>query len=219
MTILTEALQPFASSFDDHAPRWSFRRLVDAYCSSATLQHLAQEAPMSLVDRFLGRFGSYARTDHMTMLMLMAPARRSLSIFLDWGNMCDCPWPWRSVLADKLRSDCSQVSLAEVLPAAEQAWLAALPPVIEVFRGCERGRERGLHWTTDYAVAEGFARGKRCVNLVPTLARARIPKKHIFCVFLDRRESEVVLDPRRLRRLSSAPYSPPDPPLPPSDAA
>jgi hypothetical protein len=33
------------------------------------------------------------------------------------------------------------------------------------------------------AIAEGFARGKRCANKYPTLARAEIPTQHIFGVF------------------------------------
>jgi hypothetical protein len=42
-------------------------------------------------------------------------------------------------------------------------------------------------------------RAKR--NRYPTLARAEIPKQHIFGGFLGRQESELPLDPRRLRKL------------------
>jgi hypothetical protein len=79
----------------------------------------------------------------------------------------------------------------------------ALPPIVSVWRGCERGRERGLSWTTDRAVAEGFAEGKRYANKSPTLVQAEIPKQHIFVVFIDRSESEIVVDPRRLRKLQN----------------
>jgi hypothetical protein len=34
-----------------------------------------------------------------------------------------------------------------------------------------------------------IARGKRCANKYPTLARAKIPTQHIFGVFLSRQES------------------------------
>jgi hypothetical protein len=70
-----------------------------------------------------------------------------------------------------------------------------------VYRGCERGRERGLHWTTDRAVAEKFAGGRRCINPHPTLVQALIPKRHILAVFVNREENEIVVDPRRLRKL------------------
>jgi hypothetical protein len=52
------------------------------------------------------------------------------------------------------------------------------------------------------AVAQQFARGMRFVNEYPTLARAELQKQHIFAVFLDREESELVVDPRRLRKLA-----------------
>jgi hypothetical protein len=62
-----------------------------------------------------------------------------------------------------------------------------------------------LYWTTDRAVAEGFAIGKRYRNRVPTLVHAEIPKPHIFAVFVNREERDIVLNPRRLRKLSAAP--------------
>jgi hypothetical protein len=76
----------------------------------------------------------------------------------------------------------------------------SLPDPAPVWRGCERGRERGLSWTTDRKVAAGFARGMRCRNAVPTV-QAEIPKRHLFGVFVERNESEVAVDPRRLRKL------------------
>jgi hypothetical protein len=115
--------------------------------------------------------------------------------------MCDAPWPWRSDLARELRQALRQVSLREVLQPTDLAFYDALPATITVWRGCARGRERGLSWTVDRAVAEGFARGKRCINRNPTMVRADIPRQHVFAVFTDRNEQEVVLDPRRLRRL------------------
>jgi len=89
-----------------------------------------------------------------------------------------------------------------VLEADELAFYDALPETIAVWRGCEAGRERGLSWTIDRSVAEGFAIGKRCINRVPTLVRADIPKQHVFAVFSSRNEHEITLDPRRLRRLT-----------------
>jgi hypothetical protein len=63
-----------------------------------------------------------------------------------------------------------------------------------------------MSWTTDRSVAEGFAKGKRCVNRAPTLVRAEIPKIHIFAVFCDRSEHEIVLDYKRLRKLQRLPF-------------
>jgi hypothetical protein len=134
-------------------------------------------------------------------------ARDCLAIFLNMGNACDAPWVWRGLLGGMLRECRVKVDLAELLRAEERSWWATLPPLIEVYRGCEKGRVRGLHWTTDRTVAEGFAHGKRCYNRHPTLVRAVIPKPHVFALFLDRQEHEIVLDPRRLRQLRAEPLT------------
>lgn len=48
-------------------------------------------------DGYLLSFDSYARTAAMWFAMMRAPtAELTLQVFLDWGNMCDAPWPWRA---------------------------------------------------------------------------------------------------------------------------
>ncbi len=91
--------------------------------------------------------------------------------------------------------------MCDLLPAAERAWYDKLDPLIQIYRGCERGRERGLYWTTDQRVAHGFAIGQRCINDMPTVVRAFIPKPHVLALFVSREECEIVVDPRHLRRL------------------
>ena len=173
----------------------------DGLGRSIDWRHVVREAPLDEVSKYLGSFDSYARTRAMTLLMVASTAQRCLQIFLEWGNMCDAPWLCHSNLAVALRRALAQLPLIELLEAAERTFYVGLPDLAPVWRGCERGRERGLSWTTDRAIAEGFAVGKRCANRYPTLARAEIPKQHIFGVFLSRQESEVALDPRRLRKL------------------
>jgi hypothetical protein len=171
---------------------------------------------MEEIDDCLGKCSSYERTDRLGWIMvgaspspseLLERSRRCLRIFLEWGNMCDAPWPWRSVFARALRAACSQIDLAEVLQPEARGWLLAAPPLVSVFRGCDRGRERGLSWTLDRSIAEGFAHGKRCSNTEPTLVAACIPKAHILGVFLTRDEAEIVLDPRRLRKVRIEPMA------------
>jgi hypothetical protein len=58
----------------------------------------------------------------------------------------------------------------------ERTFHEELPDLIVIWRGCERGRERGLHWTMKREVAEGFAQGKRCINASPTLVSAMISR-------------------------------------------
>jgi hypothetical protein len=166
--------------------------------------------PLDQAIEELGMFDSYRRTEAMVHVMFAArnPADR-VRIFLEWANMCDAPWPWRSIIADLMRQACSKISLADVLPPNVRSFYNKLPDLVSIWRGCEQGQERGLHWTTDRSTAEKFASGRRYVNPRPTLVRAQIPKQHIFAVFLDRDESEIVLDPRRLRQLSAFPHQRP----------
>jgi hypothetical protein len=162
-------------------------------------RHLVTAASLREVSSYLGTFDSYARTEAMTYVMIASSPRRALEIFLNWGNACDAPWPFRMYLAAKLRDAINKVALIDLLEPSERACYSALPHLVPVWRGCERGR--GLSWTTDRTVAEGFALGRRCRNEYPRLIHAEIPKQYIFGVFLDRKESELALDPRRLRKL------------------
>jgi hypothetical protein len=154
----------------------------------------------------LGDFNSYDRSIALMVALISAPTSEdAVRVFLEWRNLCDAPWPARSVIANHLRHALREVTLSDFLEVPERAFYETLPALVPVWRGCQRGRERGLYWTTDRAVAERFASGQRCFNEMPTLARALITKPHIFAVFVDREESEIVLDPQRLRKLSSAP--------------
>lgn len=153
----------------------------------------------------LDYFDSYERSIALMLTMQRAPTPADIvRVFLKSGNLCDAPWWERSDIAGCMRCALREVALADYLEPPERTFYDALPAVIQVWRGCESGKERGLYWTTDRAVAERFASGQRCFNELPTLATALIPKRHIFAVFVSRKESEIVLDPRRLRRLSSA---------------
>ena len=49
------------------------------------------------------------------------------------------------------------------------------------------------------------AANKRCINRNPTLVSAYIPKEHVFGVFLNHKEHEIAVDPRRLRQLKIEP--------------
>jgi hypothetical protein len=170
--------------------------------------HLARAAPPEEVDKYLSSFDSYRRTKPMCCLMLVSAPRRCLQIFSEWGNMCDAPWPYRTSIAAHLREARAKIHLTEMLGPAERVFYEALTDPIPVWRGCERGRERGLHWTTNRALAEDFAQGKRCINKNPTLVAAEIPKQHVFAVFTSRQEDEVVVDHRRLRKLKAMPIEP-----------
>ena len=131
--------------------------------------------PLDQASNELFMFDSYSRTEAMVHVMFSArkEAADQIKVFQEWGNMCDAPWPWRSIIADILRRACSKVSLAEVLSPEARTFFDLLPDPVSVFRGCEQGRERGLHWTTSRMTAEKFATGQRCINARPTLVTAQ----------------------------------------------
>jgi len=158
-------------------------------------------------DKRLAECTSYKRAGQLVLEMVWergAPLKQ-VALFLEWGNVGDAPFQCRKALADILREALKQVRLADVLKEPEQTWFESLGVEIPIYRGCEKGRERGLHWTVDLAVARGFATGKRCINRHPTLVSACIPKEQVFAVFIDREEHEIVADYRRLRRVKIEP--------------
>src|SRR5262245_43870667 len=145
---------------------------------------------------------SYSRTRQLYLEMCAERSpRERIALFLEWGCACDAPWPYRGYFASILRDAIAKVPLVDVLAASVRAWLESLPDPIPIYRGCTKGRERGLHWSTDIKVAKGFAIGKRCINPQPRLVSAYIPKRHVLGVFTERSESEIVVDHRRLRQL------------------
>jgi hypothetical protein len=167
--------------------------------------YLGRRAPLWQCHEYLSYFDSYARTEPMVMIILAANPERRLRIFLESGDCCDAPWPWRSLLADLLRSARKEVDLRECLSPRALTWFDGLPPIIPLYRGCTAGRERGLSWTTDVEVARRFAKGMRCINPAPTLVSAQISKQHVFACFVSRGEHEISLDYRRLRRVLAEP--------------
>ncbi len=79
-----------------------------------------------------------------------------------------------------------------------RAMLEALPGVVTVYRGCDRRFIEGIAWTTDYAVAEYFARGGRYGRpRDPVIATGKIAKASadLFYVVVERNEAEIVCKP------------------------
>lgn len=84
----------------------------------------------------------------------------------------------------------------------QEAFLSNLDSKVTVYRGCSRDRIFGLSWTTDRRVAEEFARGHRGIRVDdPVVVKTKIRKDIILAVFLDRDESEIILNPDFIRQL------------------
>jgi len=98
-------------------------------------RRLVQDASLKDVSHYLGTFDSYARTKAMAFLMIASSAQRCVQIFLDSGNVCDAPWPFRPYLAAALRCALAEVALIDILGPAEQIFYSALPDLILIWRG------------------------------------------------------------------------------------
>jgi hypothetical protein len=81
----------------------------------------------------------------------------------------------------------------------ERSALAALPDPCVAYRGVgdPRQQARGMSWTTDLATAAWFARrGNQDAGVVVS---AWVPKHRIFYYCAERNESEVIIDPSRMK--------------------
>jgi hypothetical protein len=108
-----------------------------------------------------------------------------------WWSGCDDTWGYRTRLLELLRQH------HQPPPHSRHT---------KVYRGCSRRRVRGLSWTLEREVAEGFARGHRHIRVPdPVIASAAISNAHIFCRINSRNEREVLIDPAHLIDLSVAP--------------
>jgi hypothetical protein len=79
------------------------------------------------------------------------------------------------------------------MTAEELAHYHQLSDVIEVYRGCYANNKRGLSWSLDQALAEGFPLLSRYSHSgQPLLVRGRVAKSSIIAVKLGRDEGEIV---------------------------
>ena len=94
----------------------------------------------------------------------------------------------------------------ELMTPEEHAVFDALPEQVRVYRGAPLKHARGMSWTTALEVAERFARTSSSDGMVHTTT---IPKAKAIAYLDGRKESEIVLDPRRIRiETSGATISP-----------
>jgi hypothetical protein len=149
---------------------------------------------------------SHTRVEPLLRLTSWQPPEVFWRVFNLVFATCDATWPWRSELLDHLRARHQEMAGSTFLDGEARAFFDGLPDLVAVHRGCSRPRVRGVSWSTDPEVAAGFAAGHRGIRVPdPVIASAVIPKTHVFTVFVERRESEVILDPRRLRALAWEP--------------
>lgn len=154
------------------------------------------------ITAYLSLFGSHERALPLLTSTIDEPADVFWNVFLDNWCSCDGLWPLRKYLLSTLRRRASELSPIEFMSTDDRLFYAQLPEGFTVYRRCGRRRVRSFPWTTDRGVAAYFARGGRFPQPPdPVIASAEIAKTDLFFVSVDRRESEVVIDPYRIARL------------------
>jgi hypothetical protein len=168
--------------------------------------YLAHEAPVWQIDQYLGYFDSFERPWHLTLILTQMAGPGFWQVFLHNWSICDHPWRIKAALLPELRRARAEINPAQYFGIEERVWFDAQHDPIAVHRGSQRGHTRGISWTTDEVTAGEFARGIRCRNSEPVIAHAEVPKDAVFGVIFDRKESEILLDPRRLRKFRIEPF-------------
>ncbi|QOG05138.1 hypothetical protein IGS74_10780 [Aureimonas sp. OT7] len=164
----------------------------------------------ALIDRLYGKgVNSTNRLSFLLSLLHGRPTEVFWPVFLETWSRCDDTWHERRWMLFMLRQHGSAKSgnagrSRDFMSVDGRSFFDSLPDLITIYRGCSRPRVRGLSWTTDQRVARTFARGHRGIRVpAPVIVTARIPKVAIFAVITDRDESELIIDPIRLRNLAT----------------
>jgi hypothetical protein len=173
---------------------------------AAGLAHLAGDDLVDGIEtRLWGlKVNSEDRAEMMLDLTQIVESEVFWKVFHRCWSVCDDTWDLNDELIECLSFHYAQDYAWLHMDPEQRTFYEALPEIVTVFRGCSKERIRGVSWTTDGAVAQGFARGHRGMPPPdPVVAQARIPRSEIFTVLVDREESELVLNPSELIDLKS----------------
>lgn len=139
----------------------------------------------------LGYGGSHQRAHRLTELAAAGVCGRRFwrTVFLEWSGFDAIPQVDFPPLFRRYRADWSP----DLMTPKDREFYERLPRLIEVYWGGRSINIAQLCWTTDRAIAEGFARGHRgIVHPDPEVLAAWLPKSRVAFVQTDRDESEVV---------------------------
>jgi len=168
---------------------------------SDRLDNVTLSVALNAIDQCCSAEGSDNRLS--TLLSLIEDAHSKLfwpALIRNWSG-CDDTWRTTTRLLGAMQAH-ERFPRQGFYSEEQRVFYDSLPDSVEVFRGCSLPRLRGISWTTDRAISESFARGHRSIRVPePVVASAVIPKKEIFFVATDRQESEIVLNPDRLRKI------------------
>jgi hypothetical protein len=166
------------------------------------LKSLEGDEFVSAAISHLARFSSEKRAAKMLCVVRGKPPEVFWRIFLEVWSVCDCTWKVRDLLLHQLKNASAQMRATPFFSKADRIFFESLPPNIPIFRGCSREHINGLSWTTDAAVAKGFAYGHRGIPIPePVLVTAKVMRRDIFAVITGRAENEVVCSPSQILRI------------------
>jgi hypothetical protein len=193
-----------------HRERQQYRALVTEQAAEARRQASARyrekptaarrEALLKAINRCSSYCSSESRADTLIPGLSGEPPEIFWPAFSNNWPKCDLAGHWNYRVLELLRKNAPAMPY---LDEEQSEALSDLPEVIEVWRGADRTTVRHFSWTTKQKTAEFFAvyrRGAPFPN--PVIAHAFIPKAHVFYFESARNEAEVLLDPRRLRKLT-----------------
>jgi hypothetical protein len=138
---------------------------------------------IAVCNEYLLIFGSHERTGAMCKLISHEPAEIFWPVFIwNWPH-CDATWKWRTQLVETLQrvGPCSQEYYRKY-GGDRGEFFDSLPDQTIVYRGAPRSRIHGaVSWTTDKAIAQGFAQGHRGIAVPnPVVAVGVIEKVRVF---------------------------------------
>jgi hypothetical protein len=169
------------------------------YISKPTAK--TRQAYLEAINDVVGLCGSHERGEIMMNCIMEAPSEIFWPVVIDNWCACDNSWHVAGVLAALMRIHGGKDRRKWMSPEQRKIY-DELPDLVKVWRGTARSRVRSIAWSTRREAAVGFATGMRGGPFAdPVIAQAFIPKDAIFWVG-DGSEAEIVLDPRRLRKLT-----------------
>ena len=178
--------------------RDAYAKARERYRDQPTAKHRA--ALITAIGHRAAACNSHERAGIMIPMLWGLPAEIFWPVFMDTWPMCDASGAWSREALALMREH--QPATEYMTPEIREA-TNALPDLIEVWRGADRKSVHRFSWTTDPVKAEFFAVHRRGMSFPdPVVAHAFIPKAHVFYAEPGRREAEVLLEPRRLRKLT-----------------
>jgi len=156
---------------------------------------------LDAIDSRVGFCDSHERAELMMDAIIFEPSEIFWPVIINNWSACDGSYHVASALLRLMRVH-SRHDRRKWMSAEQREIYDTLPDPVEVWRGTAREHVRSIAWSTSRSVAERFATGMRAGPFAdPVIAHAFIPKEHIFWAD-EGSEQEIVLDPKRLRKLT-----------------